>query len=107
MVITRGHATNALHRCPLKPRIAPCPLRVPQCILLEAFTPPLPIGIRPPKPRRVRSILGWLPLRPLQVTWEMTQACDSLPPKASNEKGSKNSSLGGYLQPKVSSFDQT
>src|SRR5580704_10781737 len=37
---------SALHRCPLKPRIAPCPLRVPQFILLEAFTPLLPIGIR-------------------------------------------------------------
>jgi hypothetical protein len=45
-------------------------------------------------PRRVRSILGWLPLRQLQVTWEMTQACDSLPPKASNLGGLKKQFLG-------------
>src|ERR1700688_3623569 len=75
---------SALRRCPLKPRIAPCPLRLPQFFLLEALTPRRPIGIRLTNPRRVRSILGWLPLRPLQVTWEMTQAGDSLPPKASN-----------------------
>src|SRR3984957_19701456 len=51
---------SALHRCPLKPRIAPCPLRVPQFILFDAFPPRLPIGIRLTNPRRVRSILGWL-----------------------------------------------